>query len=238
MFFVSCGLFSREDSKSNPANTEDPQFTGSVSIACQNSQRCKTWCDNLFLTDQLLNKCLNQTTDDVSHLHSVLSAMEKGNWKSIKPEHLSTVIKFDDDLWPKYASVNNRALAQTMLLWIAEESEVAEFLVGDQKVLKNAFQVLGTPGAEDKLVLKGLRKDVDLENDQTFFEVSAHKKNDNGFKAVHALLKEECKEQKSCVKRVYCEIDQTVVFGKLNRLGLGGDADADGDSLHQDECKN
>ncbi len=233
-FGSSCGMFSSEDSK--PTDGLTGEFKGAISDACQNSQRCKVHCNNLFVTKSLLKKCLDQTTDRVSKLHAALSAMEKGNWSSIKAEHLQIVIDFDEDLWPKYASVNNRELAHAMIKWVANESKVAAFLKEDQRALRNAFLVLGTPGNGEKdIILRGMKKDVDLEKEQTFFEVSALKKNDNAFQAGHEILKEECEKRKSCIKRLYCDVNQTVVFAKLNELGLGGDAD-DGESLHDDEC--
>lgn len=235
-FSSSCGVFSSQNSKLEEV-TGGNEFKGSTSTECQTSQRCKVHCNNLFIQKSLLEKCLSQTTAQVSKLHAALSAMEKGNWSSIKAEHLQVLVDFDEDLWPKYAGVNNRELAHAMIQWVASEPKVADFLQDDQRALRNALLVLGAPGNGDReIILKGLKEDVDLEREQSFFEVSALKKNDNAFRAGHAVLKEECEERKSCIKKLYCDVNQTVVFAKLNSLGLGGDAD-DGGSLYADECR-
>ena len=232
----SCGFFTGSSGK---AEAEDnTEFKGVTSLKCSDSQRCKTYCDKWFATkSSLLRECLDQESADVNTLNSVLASMEKGSWNSIKPEELHILTEFDEDIWPEYASVNNKISARDMLLWVAEEEEIADKLNGNKAVLKNAFSVFMGPGPHrDQVVLEGMKKDVDIERNRTFFEVSRDNNNNKAFKEAHNLLKEECNDRKSCIKKVYCDIDKDPVFGRLNELELGQDADTDGSSLHRDEC--
>ena len=234
-FSNSCGLFSA-DSDNEGKDDETGGFTGASSLKCSSSQRCKEYCTKWFSAkSSLFDECLDQESDDVTKLNAALSSMDKGNWDSIKKEDLSVLIKFDEDLWPQYASVNNKVFARDMLLWVAKNEEIANHLDDDNEVLKNAFTVLGAPAHKNDVVFAGIKVDVDLDNRRTFFEVSVFDNNDKAFTAAHDLLKKECDSVKACIKKVYCDIDATVVFGRLNTLDLGGDAD-DGGSLHRDEC--
>ena len=232
--FNSCGLFSEEEKEDDDSTQV---FTGDSSLECSDSSRCVEICKKLFSAESvLLSKCRKTNSAEIAQINIIYSSMGKGNWDSIKTEHLKVLIDFDDDIWPKYARVNNRVSAREMLLWVAEEEDVATLLDDKQVVLKNAFTIMGAPAYEEEVVFEGMKKDVDIERNQTFFEVSALNKNDRAFQAAHELLKEECEEQKNCVKTVYCDIYQSVVFGKLNELELGADADVDGQSLYADEC--
>ena len=231
----SCGLFS-DESTGNNEDEATLKFAGDVSSKCSDNQRCRNYCGALFSHDvSLRDKCADQALGDVSKINSAISAMDSGHWSSIKREHLHILIEFDKSIWLEYASINNKVSAQSMLLWIAQEEEIAN-LLGEgegQEVLKNAFAVLGAP-AYDDAVLKGMKMFVDLDKDQGFFEVSVLKGNDNAFQEAHELLKKEC-GSRVCVKNIYCEIDQDVVFGKLNQLELAQDAEADG-ALYREDC--
>lgn len=235
-FSSSCGVFSGE-SKKTDENEGTEQFGGESSLECSNSERCRGYCNSLFAADSsLLSKCLDQESGDITNLNAAILSMEKGGWDSIKVEHLHILVEFDDGVWPKYAGVNDKVSAREMLLWVAKDEGIADLLDEEHKVLKNAFTVLGAPAHEQDVIFEGMKKDVDLEKRRSFFEVSVFNKNDKAFKAAHALLKEECDDRKFCVRKLYCDVNQTVVFGKLNELELGGDADVDGGSLHGDEC--
>jgi len=231
----SCGLFSGESTSRVDGEETALEFAGDVSSRCSDSERCRSYCDDLFSHDiSLRDKCVDQNSDDVSKLNAAVSAMETGNWSSIKSEHLSILVEFDEDIWPEYAGINDRVSAQSMLLWIAQEEEIADLLGEEQKVLKNAFAVLGDP-AYSGVVLEGMKKFVDLDNDQSFFEVSALQGNDNAFQEAHALLRKECGNNEPCIKKFYCEINQDRVFGKLNELELAQDTGVSG-SLYRDNC--
>lgn len=231
----SCGFFT--GSSEETGGKDDTEFKGVTSLKCSDSQRCKTYCNKWFATkSSLLRKCLDQESADVSTLNGVLASMEKGSWDSIKPEELHVLTEFDEDIWPEYASINNKTSARDMLLWVAEEEKIADKLDGNKAVLKNAFSVFGAPAHRDQVVFEGMKKDVDIERHRTFFEVSVFNNNNKAFKEAHNLLKEECNNRKTCIKTVYCDIGVDNVFGRLNELELGQDADTDGDSLHRDEC--
>ena len=234
-FGSSCGLFS-EDSGDDEVGEAD-KFGGVTTLECSSSQRCRGYCDKWFTTNSsLLDKCFEQESDDITKLNATILSMEKGSWDSIKTENLHILTKFDEDLWPKYASVNNKPSLREMLIWVAENEEIADLLDEDNEVLKNAFTILGAPTHEDEAMFEGMKQDVDVDRRRTFFEVSVFNNNNEAFKAAHALLKEECNDRRTCVKKVYCDIDVDSVFGRLNELELGEDADTDGDSLHRDEC--
>ena len=232
--FNSCGLFSEEEKEDDDSTQV---FTGDSSLECSDSSRCVEICKKLFSAESvLLSKCRKTNSAEIAQINVIYSSMGKGNWDSIKTEHLKVLIDFDDDIWPKYARVNNKVSAREMLLWVAKEEDVATLLDDKQIILKNAFTIMGAPAYEEEAVFEGMKTDVDIERNQTFFEVSALNKNDRAFQAAHELLKEECEEQKNCVKTVYCDVNQSVVFGKLNELELGADADVDGQNLYADEC--
>lgn len=229
----SCGLFSSEEKGEEDSST--PVFTGDSSLECADSSRCVEICKKLFSAEShFLSKCLKANSFEIGQINVVYSAMEKGSWDSIKQEHLKSLVDFDDSIWVKYARVNNRVSAREMLLWVAKEEDVAALLDDDNLVLKNAFTVLGAASYKDIAVFEGMKKNVDIDRNQAFFEVSALNKNDKAFKAAHALLKEECEERKNCIKQLYCELNQSVVFGKLNELELA--ADVGGRNLYADEC--
>ena len=228
---VSCGL--GDDSKEEGSEGEI-KF---VDAECTEDPRCEERCKKLFsLETDLLNKCLEQDSADVNQLNIVVSAMDKGNWNSIKPEPLKILVDFDEDIWVKYVGVNI-ARTKEMLVWVAKNEEIANHLGDEQAPLKVAFaSVGGERFHEDIRVIEGMKAEVEGNTGRTFFEESVHNQNDTAFKAAHRLLKRECDERKTCIKKVYCDIGESVVFGKLNNLDLGGDAVGSGDELHQSTC--
>ena len=225
-FSVSCGL---GDASEGDDSEGKLKF---VEAECTDDQRCKEQCKKLFgLEADLLDKCLKQDSADVSQLNVVISAMDKGNWTSIKPEPLKILVDFDEDIWVKYADVNI-ARAKEMLVWVAKNEEIAGHLGDEQAPLRVAFaNVGGERFHEDKRVIEGMKVDVEGNKNRTFFEESVHSENDTAFKAAHELLKRECDEEKTCIKTLYCEIGESVVVGKLNALELGGDAALSGNDL-------
>ena len=229
---VSCGFGGDSSGEKDPK--EEPKF---VDAECTEDSRCKEQCKKLFsLETDLLNKCLKQDVADVSQLNVVVSAMDKGNWNSIKPEPLKILVDFDEDIWVKYADVNI-ARAKEMLVWVAKNEEIANHLGDEQAPLKAAFaSVGGERFREDIRVIEGMKAEVEVNKRRTFFEESVHNQNDTAFEAAHALLKRECNESKACIQKVYCDIGESLVFGKLNTLDLGGDAVASGNELHQSDC--
>ena len=236
VFNSSCGFLGED---SNNEDSKDVNSTINTSTLCSDSSRCQVFCNKLFKIDPiLLEQCLDAESDDVANINAAISSMKKGNWNSINDNHLSSLIDFDASIWPYYAGVNDKILAQDMLLWVAKSQEIAKLLDEDHKVLRKAFSVLGASAIESELVFEGMKKDVDRSKLQSFFEVSVLENNDIAFKAAHKLLKEDCDDVHFCIKRVYCDVNQTIVFGKLNELNLGGEADLDGDNLHLLECNN
>ncbi len=226
----SCGLFSGEEATDDEKSTALLREAGECSTS-----RCVALCDELFSADaSLLSRCLEQDSANVDQINSTYRAMDRGNWEAIKPESLKTLIEFDDDIWPEFARVNDKLSARDMLFWVAEEKEVSALLDDDNIVLKNAFSVLGAPVHE--AVLEGMTKNVDEDNDRVFFQVSVINNNEDAFKSAHELLKEECDERTVCIKQVYCDINEDIVFGKLNELGLGQEVDSGG--LYKDACGN
>ena len=233
-FQSSCGLFS--DSTGDDEDPDDKNGPNlETSVECSDSARCKQQCNKLFTTDaSLLDKCLDQKSSDVSQINAAFSPMEKANWDSIKAISLDVLVDFDKNIWPKYAGIN-RVKAREMLLWVAKNDDIADLLDEDHNILRNAFSTLGSTSYDEK-VQTGMTEDVDLEENRTFFEVSIHNNNDKAFKAAHELLKEECGENdRFCVREVYCSIENDLVFGTLNRLELGEDADSDG-TLNRSDC--
>ena len=237
---TSCGIFS-SDSNELLENGNNEKFEGDVSSKCVDSLKCKEVCKKLFSEQSsLLDKCRNQESGDVSKLKTAVTGMEKGSWAAIKTEYLYILTNFDKNIWPKYAGVVY-VKSREMLLWVAKNKEIADLLDEEHEVLRRAFKILGAPAHADIVVFDGMKKDVDVEKAQSFFEVSALAEegagNDKAFKAAHELLKSECGEnKKSCVKSLYCAVDQDKVFAKVNELELAEDTGVTGHRLHRGNC--
>ena len=229
-------------SSCQPSSKKDPQTSlnqnpeGGASAECSTVPKCQLRCTTTFETSKkLYDKCLEETSDDVIELDKAISGMEKGNWKVIKAESLKVLVDFDQDIWPKYAGVRNKTTVQEMLLWIAENEDIAEHVY--QKVLEQAFYVLGANANKGEMIREGLKVYVDTKENRSFFEVSAFKKNRKAFEEAHKLITEECSKDPYCLKKFYCELNKTLVFGKLNQYGLAQDTQKSG-SLYQADCSN
>ena len=209
---------------------------GGAGAECSTVPQCQLRCSTVFETSKdLYDKCLQETADDVIELDKAISAMEKGSWKSIKAESLKVLVGFDEDIWPKYAGVRNKTTVQEMLLWVTENEDIANHLDEEHEVLKNAFSVLGAPASQSEVVREGMKKDVDIKEKRTFFEVSVFKKNKPAFEKAHQLLVKECDKDRFCIKNFYCALNKTLVFGKLNEYDLAKDTQKGG-SLNQADC--
>ena len=141
----------------------------------------------------------------------------------------------DIDLWIRKAQ-SSKESSRRMLLWLAEKPEVALELDSEGRVLRAGFESLGRVYGS-RALLESMKMDIDVEHDQhrTFFEVAAIYDNVDVFKKAHQLVKEECGGDWICVKQVYCASCSDIIFGYLNKLDLGQDADSDG-LLHKREC--
>ena len=238
-FFLCLILVFNSSCLPNPSEEESDRATltsGANGGVCSVSTACQKTCKKIFETSaNLYEKCLEETTDDVSDLNKVISAMEKGNWKSIKGGSLKVLMDFDKDIWPKYAGIRDKATIEEMLLWVAENEDIATHLDEKHQVLKRAFTVLGAPAGADTVVREGMEKDVDKKEKLSFFEVSAFENNKPAFEGAHQLLKEECEEELFCIEKFYCKLNKTLVFGKLNNYGLAEDAKKSG-SFYQEDC--
>ena len=223
-----------------PPEDDSAEFKGDVSINCSDSVKCENNCNLLFVTDvDRLDKCLDSKGDEISSIKSVVDAMSGGNWDGIKADDLEVLTTFDTDIWLEYAQINNKPNVREMLLWVAEEQGVGA-LVNNNKgleILEVAFRTLGSSASEDKRVQEGLKKEVDLETGETFLEVSALAENDEAFKAAHRMLKDHCDEDARCMKNLYCDVNEDVVFSKLNELELADEVDSDGGQLLPRECR-
>ncbi len=234
-FSGSCGLKPSEEGSGEGDVKLTSGAEGTAGV-CSGSAPCKRTCKKIFETSaKLYEICLEETTSDVAHLNKVISAMEKGNWKSIKGDSLKVLMAFDKDIWPKYAGIRDKTTIEEMLLWVAEDENIAMHLDEKHNVLRRAFTVLGAPAGEDTVVQKGMERNVDTKEKRNFFEVSAFHNNRKAFEGAHNLLKEECDEDSFCIEKFYCKIEKTLVFGKLNVYGLAKDAKRSG-SLHQEDC--
>ncbi len=240
-FFSSCGFLFGGAQNQTEESALKPELAGET-VTCSESSRCNTLCKKMFSAEaDRLEKCLKLKSSDVGELYTAYSSMERGNWSVIKAEYMQVLTDFDEDIWPEFAKRNDKVSAREMLLWVAKGKDVATLLDNEDddeeegsKILKRAFAVLGAPAEKDKVVIEGMKKNVDTTKQQNFFQVSVLNKNDDAFQAGHTLLKAECKNQKSCIKSFYCATDEDIVFGKLNSLGLG--AEVDGGGLFPDEC--
>ena len=248
LFIASCGLlFGDRAQPGSEDSTNQPELAG-ITAECSANNRCPALCKKMFNGEpDRLDKCLTLQSSDVGEINAVYSSMEKGSWSTIKPAYMKVLVEFDDELWPEFAKVNEKAFARNMLLWVAKQKEAAELLDegesgddGDSEgslILKNAFSVLGLPAHKDKVVIEGMKQYVDdSKNKQNFFQVSAFNKNDEAFKAGYTLLKAECEGRASCMKKFYCDIDEDIVFGRLNSLDLG--SEIEGGGLYKSECDN
>ena len=200
-------------------------------------------CRRLFFRDSsVVEKCGRRSVTEVRYMRRTVLAMERGQWTSIQASELKVVIEFDEEfdenLWLDHAAISKEG-SQDMLVWVAEEKEIAELLDDDGEVLKAAFGKLGALYGRDA-VLEGMKNRVDRTHGRNFFEIAAVNRNDDAFKNAHDLLKAECEDKEDervCMKDVYCSSCADTIFGRLNGLGLGEDVERDGE-LHKSECSD
>ena len=234
-FAVFCLYISCSSSSSNSENELD-QFEktfGRIS-KCSENPGCKSDCRRLFIKDSsLVERCSSRSITDVRYMKKIVLAMERGQWSSIQASELEVVFEFNRDLWLDHAAISKNS-SREMLVWVAEEEEIAELLDDDGRVLKTAFKEVGSSYG-DNSVIEGMKDRVDLTDNRNFFEIAAVNDNNDAFKNAHNLLKKECDEERVCIKQVYCSSCADIIFGRLNELDLGEDADSDG-LLHKTEC--
>ena len=230
-FFLVCTLFLFTSSLqlSCTNNTEDT----TKGPSCSEKESCAKICNELFETKSSADICLNLSETAVSNVQNTLTAIENQQWSTIRPSELRALLNISKEVWLQHIHTNPKQ-AQDMLLWLAENPDIGKQMEETEEIIKKAFEAL-TLSQGDQAFVEGLKKVIDTENNKTFLEICAENNNDTLFIVTHNALVQECNNT-SCIKNLYCDLDRSIIFGKLNKLGLGTTADQDGDSLHSDEC--
>ena len=226
-FFLLIAFFQLSCIENNTNENDTP--------SCLQNEQCTDRCNELFKSnEESSSKCLKLTETEVSKIEKTLSAIKTQQWSSIDEHELRALLNINKDLWLEYIHTN-RKHAQEMLLWLAENPDIGRQMKDTDEIFRKAFKTLSqTQG--NRAFIEGLKTIIDTENNKTFLEICAEKNNDLPFEKVHKILVQECNNSTSCIKSLYCDLNKALVFAKLNKLGLGGEADQDGDSLHSDEC--
>ena len=226
--YVTCST-----SVSNNSEAELEDIFGGESI-CKDNPSCVDNCQELFArSSSLADRCGELSVRDVRNMKRIVLAMERGQWDSIEVDELEVIVDFDIGFWLEHVGISKES-ARNMLVWVAEETEIAELLDDEGEVLKRAFEEIGE-AYEDNAVIEGMKDRIDRIDNRNFFELAAINDNEDAFTNAHHLLKEECDEDRVCMKGVYCSSCADIIFGQLNRLDLGDDVDRDG-LLHKTEC--
>lgn len=202
---------------------------------CSQNEECTNICNELFKSNnEDLNKCLKLTETEVSQVEETLNDIEEQRWNSIDENGLRLLLSVSKEVWLQHIHTN-RKQALEMLLWIAEDPDIGRQMKDTGEIFRKTFKAL-SQSQNDQAFIEGLKTVIDTDNNKTFLEICAENNNDRPFEEVHIVLVEECKNNTSCIKSLYCDLNKAIIFSKLNKLGLGGEADQDGDSLHSDEC--
>ena len=201
---------------------------------CSEKESCAKICNKLFNTKNSVDSCLSLNEAEVSKVQNTLTAIENQRWNTINAAELKALLSISKEVWLQHIHTHPKQ-AQDMLLWLAEESDIGKQMEGTEEIIKKAIEAL-TYSQGDQAFVEGLKKIIDTEDNKTFLEICAENNNDTLFRVTHNVLTQECSNT-SCIKNLYCDLDRSIIFGKLNKLGLGTEADQDGDSLHSDECR-
>ena len=210
-------------------NTEDTKST------CSEKEECTAICNELFKDKSSIDKCLYISESEVNKVQETLSAIEDQQWNKIDSAELKALLNISKEVWLQHIHTNQKQ-AQEMLLWLAENPDIGRQMEETEDIIKKAFEML-TSAQGDHAFIEGLKTIIDTEDNKSFLEICSENNNDTLFKVAHNVLALECNNSTSCIKNLYCDLDKSIIFGKLNKLGLGAEADQDGDSLHGDECR-
>ena len=227
LFISFLFIFQLSCSDNTTNNTKEPP--------CSQDAECTNICNELFQSNKEdSNECLKLTGMEVNKIEKTLDAIKKQQWNSIDESGLKLLLNISKEVWLQYIHTN-RKQALEMLLWLAEDPEIGRQMEGTGEIFRKAFKAL-SQSQNNQAFVEGLKTIIDTENNKTFLEICAEKNNDTPFEEVHKILVQECNNSTSCIKNLYCDLNKTIVISKLNKLGLGSEADQDGDSLHSDEC--
>ncbi len=169
----------------------------------------------------------------VRKVKGTVRALKRGNFNSIKASDLEQLMDLDKNLLVHGARVSKEN-SKNLLEWVAEDTEIAALLDPEGEVLRAAFEELA-PAYGERAFIEGVKQNISRQGYKSFFEVAAVHDNEEAFKKAHEVIKNYCGETTTCIKEAYCASCADIIFGYLNKLDLGKDADRDG-FLHKNEC--
>jgi len=191
-------------------------------------QDCERFCAQIYTASSSERDCEKLTSKDVKDINNVYEKMKSGRWSSIDTGALELMVEISYEPWEKRAGGGTQRIVKNMLVWVAEVSEHNDDRVNElvtEDVLREAFYSLGG----SRRNINGIRQalNVDLETDdserRSFLEMLAWENNDDVFKKVHELIKEDCNSRDLCIQDTYCDHFENIIYEKITDLGLHED---------------
>ena len=177
-------------------------------------QSCLNSCKSIFSLPEEIDQCTQLTPEEVRLASRTLQSMKSGSWTAVSEEGLSLLTRISYKPWIKYARFNLES-AEDMLLWLSEEKWAASYT--STEVLEEGLKTLSyLPG--DRGVKDALFKPID--SGKTFLEIMALEDNRVLFEKNHSLIQQVCRNQKLCIKDIYCRQTLSVVMDKAKQLSL------------------
>ena len=182
--------------------------------------RCLQSCEDIFRDTEDFNACILLSPPQVNLVKKAERKMRNGKWSSIEEKEVEALTDISHRLWIRFASTRQSS-AEEMLVWIAEENGIADYLDSKGEVLKSGLLALSSPLKGDKGVKAGLI--TDIQDGKTFLEWAAWEENFPAFSKIHQLILDACGNEPICIERIYCDQSSDIVINTINEMDLTGD---------------
>lgn len=224
--FISCSrLFSEVEKNWFSLSSS----SGASEAVC--SDQCERRCRDVFSHTDDYEECMSLGYSSARKVDSVYSRMRKGNWSSIESEELEVLVDISIAPWLKQAQ--SHAGVREMLVWIAENEDIAQLLDDEGAVLKEGLESISYKRNEQG-IKDGLN--VHLEDERRFLEMMAWEENNEGLKKTHQLILDVCENNDRCVENIYCIYKGSdIIFELITDLELHSDFVSE-DVFHSGLC--
>ena len=183
------------------------------------SSACQQDCGEMFPIAGEFDQCTRLSERSVTLMKRAVDNMKRGTWNPITEEQMTFLVNISYTPWIKYADAGQES-ANNMLIWLAENKHITQYLDDEGEVLKTVLDSLSSMSF-DKGVKDALSKDI--EDGRTFLEMLAWKKNNEGFRKVHQVILDVCSTDDICIRQTYCRNNSDIVPDTLNKLKLNLD---------------
>ena len=224
IFLISCN---QSDVLDFFYDRTEPLYQRSTNDESENNAcdaNCEKICAKVFIDSSAENKCESYSNRDVREIDDTYEKMRSGKWDSIDSNYLELMVSISYEPWERRAGSSFKN-SKRMLVWVAEISEqstvdVIQLVTTD--VLKEALYSLGDSRRNINGIREGLKEDLKTSDNEvrSFLEMLAWENNDEIFEKVYAIIKEECSSRDLCIKDVYCDHSEDIIFETVTELGL------------------